>query len=82
MLLLALILAACAVFLALGVFAAASSRDPTRSVYLASAAVSAIALVIALGYLLFATLVLPLGPARAARCRQTCCDRPAAVAGR
>ena len=64
--LLPLILTACALFLAIGVHAAASGRDPTRSVYLASAALSAIVLLIALGYLLFAgaraaTLVLPLG---------------------
>jgi hydrogenase-4 component B len=61
-----LVLTACALFLAIGVHAAASGRDPTRSVYLASAALSAIVLLIALGYLLFAgtrvaTLVLPLG---------------------
>jgi hydrogenase-4 component B len=64
--LLPLILIICALFLALGVFAAASGRDPTRSVYLASAALSAVALLSALGYLLFAdagaaTLMLPLG---------------------
>jgi hydrogenase-4 component B len=64
--LLPLILTACASFLAIGVHGAASGRDPTRSVYLASAALSAIVLLIALGYLLFAgaraaMLVLPLG---------------------
>ena len=64
--LLPLILTTCALLLALGVFAAASGRDPTRSVYLASAALSALTLISALGYLLFAgggaaTVVLPLG---------------------
>jgi formate hydrogenlyase subunit 3/multisubunit Na+/H+ antiporter MnhD subunit len=64
--LLALILSACALFLALGVFAAASRRDATGPVYLASAALSALTLISALGYLLFAggsavTVILPLG---------------------
>jgi hydrogenase-4 component B len=61
-----LILIACGLFLTIGAFAAASGRDSTRSVYLASAALSAIVLLSALGYLLFAgarapTVVLPLG---------------------
>jgi hydrogenase-4 component B len=64
--LLALILIVCALFLAVGVFAAASRRHATEPVYLANAALSAIVLFGALGYLLFAgssavTVVLPLG---------------------
>ena len=65
--LLALILIVCALFLAVGVFAAASRRNATRLVYLASGALSATGLLSALGYLLFAggraatVVVLPLG---------------------
>ena len=62
-----LILTGVALFLAIGVFAVARGRSPdaTRAVYLASATLSAVLLVSALGYLLLAgvarTVSLPVG---------------------
>src|SRR5690606_8370248 len=63
--LLPLILLAAALFLALGVFAMVRAHDATRTVYRASAVLSALVFLGALGHLLFAgaaaALVLPLG---------------------